>query len=126
LQFCDDVVDLAALHSSAHGQFRYNLHVVLENPDHLHDVSSQRLRCLREMIVASCSKKDWRLSRVGLVSNHSHILLGCDVTVAPLDVALSLLNNIAYAQGMRPVLEFGAYLGTFGAYDRDAIRQALR
>ncbi len=126
LQFRDDVVDLVAIHSSAHGQFRYNLHLVLKNTDQLHDVSGERLRCSREKIVATCSKKEWCLSRIGLVSNHMHILLGCDVTDSPLDVALSLLNNIAFAHGMRPMLEFSAYLGTFGVYDREAIRRALR
>lgn len=126
LQFCDDVVDLAAIRSSAHGQFRYNLHVVLETTDHLHGVNSERLRRSREMVIGTCGKKEWLLSRIGLVSNHMHILVGCIVTDSPLDVALSLLNNIALAHDIRPVLEFIDYLGTFGVYDREAIRRALR
>jgi hypothetical protein len=57
------------------------------------------------------------------VSNHLHILLGCSVDESPQMVALALMNNIAYAFEMKPVLEFSFYAGTFGPYDRGAIRK---
>ena len=41
--------------------------------------------------------------------------------VSPLDVGLALLNNLAYVHGMRPVFQFGGFLGTFGEYDQRAV-----
>jgi hypothetical protein len=77
------------------------------------------------MIVRAASTKNWRLSRIGLLSNHIHILLSCNVTDSPESVALSLLNNLAYVRGMRPVFRFSYFVGTFGSYNRDAIRNRL-
>ena len=40
---------------------------------------------------------------------------------SPEEVALSYLNNGAYACGMKPVFQFGYYAGTIGEYDRGAV-----
>jgi REP element-mobilizing transposase RayT len=124
-QFHDPLVDLAALRASAHGRFIHSLHVVLENLEHLHDTRQEWLAASRAMVIAACRKKGWLLARLGLVSNHLHALVGCDVSEAPSDVALSLMNNLAFAQGMKPVFEHSFYVGTFGPYDHGAIRRRL-
>lgn len=77
------------------------------------------------MLIAACRRKGWLLSRLALVGNHLHVLMGCDVTDAPRDAALSLMNNLAFAHGMKPVYEYSFYVGTFGAYDHHAIRHRL-
>jgi hypothetical protein len=35
------------------------------------------------------------------------------------------MNNLAYVQGMKPMFRFSYYVGTFGPYDRGAIRRGL-
>jgi REP element-mobilizing transposase RayT len=125
VQFHDEQVDLSVARTSAHGQFLCNLHIVLENAEHLPDAREDTLVAVRRMLVAACLKRRWLLSRVGVASNHVHVLVGCDVGDAPRAVALSLLNNLAYAQGMVAAYEFSYYAGTFGNYDRDAIRRAV-
>ncbi len=77
------------------------------------------------MIVCTARKKEWRLARIGILSNHIHVLLGAAVTESPASVALSLMNNLAYVQRMKAVLRFSFYVGTFGSYDRDAVRRRL-
>ena len=67
----------------------------------------------------------WAMARIGLASNHVHLLLGCALEDDPLSVAVGLMNNVAYAHGMTPVLQYSFYAGTFGNYDRDAIRRSL-
>jgi hypothetical protein len=124
-QFHDPDVDLAALRATAHGRFTHSLHLVFENAEHLCDTRQEWLFKSRAMLVAACRKKDWLLSRVGLVSNHLHVLLGCDVADAPREVALSLINNLAYAHDMKSVYKFSFYVGTFGPYDHGAIRRRL-
>lgn len=124
-QFHDPSIDLAALRASAHGRFAHSLHVVLENADHLCDTREEWLVVTRDMVVAACRKKGWLLSRLGLVGNHLHALLGGDVAEAPREIALSLMNNLAFAHGMKRVFEHSFYVGTFGCYDHGAIRRLV-
>jgi len=79
---------------------------VTENDGGWHEVREELLSGVRNMIMNAAKKKGWRLSRIGLLSNHLHILLGAAVTESPQSVALSLMNNIAYVSGMTPVLKF--------------------
>jgi REP element-mobilizing transposase RayT len=125
LQFHDPAIDLAEANTGNYGQFAYGLQVVVENAGGWSEVRESVLAESRSMIVRASAKKAWRLSRIGLVSNHLHILLGAGVTESPAEVALSLMNNLAYGQGMKPVFRFSYYVGTFGPYDRDAVRRGV-
>jgi REP element-mobilizing transposase RayT len=125
LQFHNPQILLDELRASGHARSLYNLHLVFETADHLHDVSEEWLRTNRSKFTAICGRKGWRLSRLAQVSNHMHALVGCDIAESPCAVALSLLNNLAYAHGMKPVFEYSFYVGTFGNYDHNAIRMKL-
>ena len=125
LQFFDEAANLKEPQFSNHGRYLHNLHIVIENRDHLHNVHEDVLRKLRSMIIRSCAQKQHLLARIGLVSNHMHLLLGCNNVCSPQSVALALMNNMAYALGMKAISEFSYYVGTFGPYDRNAIRRAL-
>lgn len=126
LQFHDASVNLGADRISSHGRFIHSLHVVLENESGWNEIRNDVLIRSRRMIIDSAAKHLWGLARIGIVSNHVHVLLTADVTESPESVALSLMNNLAYVQGMRPVLRFSYYVGTFGEYDRAAVRRKLR
>lgn len=54
-----------------------------------------------------------------------HLVLGCNLTDSPVEVVLGYLNNLAHAQGMRRVYQYGYFVGTVGEYDLGAIRQSL-
>jgi hypothetical protein len=58
----------------------------------------------------------------GILPDHVHLALGCPIDVAPIDVALGFLNNLAFVHEMRPVFQFGAFIGTFGEYDSGAVK----
>ncbi len=126
LQFQDRTVNLGEEQIGSHGKFVHGLQVVVENACGWHEIRDEVLAGSREMIVRASASKGWRLARIGLLSNHIHILLGCSMSDSPASVALSLLNNLAYAQGMTPAFRFSYYVGTFGPYDRNAIRQMIR
>ena len=125
LQFHDAQVDLTIVRRSSHGEYRYALQVVIESESGWHDVRSSVLTAYRQAIVASCRKHGWLLSRIGLLSNHVHILVGPCIEDSPMDVALVLLNNMAFTQGMKPMFRTSFYVGTFGEYDRGAIWHGL-
>lgn len=124
-QFHDNRIDLARPRLSNHGQFLHSLHIVLENDGGRNEIRPDAIRLTLAKIEAVAIKKQWLLSRIGLVANHMHILLGADVTEKPRSIVLSLMNNLAYAFGMKRIYRPSFYVGTFGAYDRDAIRLKL-
>ena len=115
-------LDLSKPLIGTYGQYLNSLHVVFETVDSWHEVRESQLHRVREIIVRAAKKKSWRLSRIGLLSNHVHVLLGVAVTECPQSVALSLMNNVAYAYDMQRILKFSYYVGTFGGYDRGAVR----
>ena len=125
IQFHDAEVDLNSVMRSSHGEYRYALHIVIESESDWHEVRPVVLKSYRDAIIKSCAKHNWRLSRIGLLSNHLHILVGPAVDISPNDVALVFLNNMAYSQGMKPLFRFSFFTGTFGEYDRGAIWNAM-
>ncbi len=125
LQFHDTQVDLTSVRRSSHGEFRYALQVVIESESGWHDVRSSVLTAYLQAIIASCRNHGWLLSRIGLLSNHVHVLLGPCVEDSPMEVALVLMNNMAFTQGMKPMFRSSFYVGTFGEYDRGAIWKGL-
>jgi hypothetical protein len=74
------------------------------------------------MIERASARHGERLSRVGMLPDHIHLTLRCAAQRLPQDVALSYLNNLAYARGMRPEFKYGYCVGTIGEYDRGAAR----
>jgi REP element-mobilizing transposase RayT len=125
LQLIDATVDLARPRLSSYGQFLNSLQIVVQNRGNYNEVSEPVLAAMRSAIIGCCEEKEYLLSQIGLVANHMHILLGCDVNASPQAVSLSLLNNLADAIGMRASFKYSFYTGTFGPYDRDAIRMHL-
>jgi REP element-mobilizing transposase RayT len=111
---------------SGHAQFCYNLHLVLVSRDRDIEIRPQVLEARRAMLLAAAAKKGHLIGKGQIVADHLHLALGCRLSESPQDVALGYLNNLAYADGMKPLFQFGYYAGTFSRYDLDAIRQKLR
>ena len=114
-------VDLSKPSFSSHGEYWYNLHVVLVNDERWMEIREDVLEKIHSMVERAASKHGDRLSRVGLVADHVHVTMGCPIGRSPEEVALSYLNNCACACGMKPVFQFGYYVGTIGEYDRGAV-----
>lgn len=115
-------VDLSLARCTGSGRYWYNLHIVLVHRERWAEVREDVLQRIHDMILGASAAKGYWLSRAGILADHVHLALGCPIGVAPADVALGFLNNLAYAQGMRPVYQFGGYIGTFGEYTNHALR----
>jgi REP element-mobilizing transposase RayT len=115
-------VDLSQAQFSTHGRYIYNLHLALVHRDRWRDVRRDRLEASRDMILRASETKGYRLSRVSLLADHLHLVLGCGYKEPPHEVALSYLNNLAYVQGMKDIYCYSYYVGTFGEYDMGAVR----
>ncbi|MBN2216378.1 MAG: transposase, partial [Pirellulales bacterium] len=114
-------VNLATACFSAHGQFWYNLHVVLVNQRRWMEIRQDVLDTLGQMIDRVAAKYECRLSRVALLPDHMHMTMGCRIDRSPEEIALAYLNNLAFACGMKTVFQPGYYVGTIGEYDRGAV-----
>jgi len=55
------------------------------------------------------------------VADHVHLTLGAQPKESPAEVALRYMNNLAFASGMKPIFEFGYFVGTFGEYNLKVI-----
>lgn len=119
LRFPD--VDLSATRYSSHGQFIHNLHLVFVHERRWCEYEDEVMWKVTDMIRKAAKSKEHLLSAAGVLPDHVHLSIGCGISDAPREVALSYLNNLAYAQGMQPVYQFGYYAGTFGKYDLGAI-----
>jgi REP element-mobilizing transposase RayT len=124
-QYFDPEVDLAQVRRSSYGEFIINLHLVLNNRDQLPNLSNEWLQTNYEMFPRIAKSKGHMLSRVGVAANHFHVTLGASVRESPAEVAMSYLNNLAYAHGSKRVFQAGFYVGTFGRYDLAVVRRNL-
>ncbi len=114
-------VDLSKARHTTHGKYWCNLHVVFKNDGRWREIRDDVLRSQRDMLLRVSRSKGDLLSRAGIVPDHVHLTLGCHLEETPLDIALGYMNNLAYAQGMRPVFRFSSFAGTFGEYDLGAV-----
>lgn len=115
-------VDLSAPSETLSGRYWYNLHLVL--------VSRQRERChdaahlamLRDQSQRIAERKGHKVSTLSVMPDHVHMALRGNLEHAPEEIALSFMNNLAYAAGQKPLWQFGYYIGSFGEYDMNAVR----
>jgi REP element-mobilizing transposase RayT len=124
-QFANSECDLGQKRRSSHGEFIYNLHLVVVHQQRFVEIREKFFRRSFEMILGNAAKKNHLISRLSLLADHLHWTLGCAIDESPLEVGLSYLNNLAFVHGMRPLFEFGFFAGTFGPYDMNAIRRKL-
>ncbi len=116
-------VDLSRPVFSDHGRYVYNLHLVLVHVERWRQASEAFLDATRDTVLKAARQKGHRLSRLAILADHVHLTFGAPYERSPEEIALSYLNNLAYAHGMQPVYQFGYYVGTFGEYDMDAVRK---
>ncbi len=114
-------VDLSKPSFTSHGKYWYNLHVAIVNVERWMEVRHSVLSRLCDMIERAAARHGDRLSCLAVLPDHIHLTMGCEIGRSPEAVALSYLNNCAYSCGMRPMFQYGYYVGTFGEYDRGAV-----
>lgn len=118
----DPSLDFSAPSESLSGRYWYNLHIVLVTQDRERIVDGPRLALVRDQSLGIAAKKGHKIGELSIVPDHLHIALRGDIEQSPQDIALSYLNNLAYALGQNAVWQFGYYAGTFGEYDMGAVR----
>jgi REP element-mobilizing transposase RayT len=123
LQIVDPAIDLMQPRFTAHGRHSCNLHIVMVHAGRWSDSRTESWMAIRDMIRKASSAKGHLLARAGIVTDHVHLSLGIHPDEAPGKVALSYMNNIAFAYGMQPVLMHSCYVAGFGEYDLGSIHE---
>lgn len=124
LQFVNPEVDLSKVRFTSHGRFVCNLHIGLRFSESVMPLSTKDLEDVRSVVRRTADQHGWQLSRLGLLKDHLHLVVGTTTTDAPATVALAFLNNIAWAFGMKPVLWKSCYVGTVGEYSVGAVQDS--
>jgi REP element-mobilizing transposase RayT len=81
-------VDLSKPTFSSHGQFWYNLHIVLDTELRDMMVQEEVLQRLHNVVEAAALKHRHTLSRLALLGDHIHMTMGCPIVQSPETVAL--------------------------------------
>ena len=119
LQIVNPEIDLGRSRYTAHARYHCNLHVVLRYQSRPEKPDADEL--VRSVIKRAAASKGHFLSRLGLLLDHLHLILGISPDESPEVVVLSYMNNIASVYGMSPVLKPSYFVGTIGEYDLGAI-----
>jgi len=122
----DDEVDLSKPTNTASGRYWYNLHLVLVVAERgrIHDPKT--LETLSRQCDAVAKKYRQWISVGSLLPDHLHVALRGDIERSPAEIALSYMNNLAYAVGQKAIWQPSFYVGTFSEYDMGAIRAKQR
>jgi REP element-mobilizing transposase RayT len=104
------------------GRYWYNLHVVLVTESRMRFTDEGSLRLMAKTCDKVSIKKSYGISRRSVMPDHIHLSLRGNVEHSPEDVALSFMNNIAFAFGQKAIFRPSYYVGTFGEYDMGAVR----
>jgi REP element-mobilizing transposase RayT len=115
-------VDLSQPTESHSGRYWYNLHLVLVVRERYRIGEAATLAKIRDTVLRICAKKSYTASTLAVLPDHLHLAVRGDIAQSPEEIALSFLNNLAYALGQRPWWEPGYYAGTFGEYSMAAVR----
>ena len=126
IQYHDSLVEISRPRTTSHGQYIYGLQVVVESQGDWNNVHKDSLNGYIHSIKNTCIRNEWLLSRIGILANHIHILVGPGATDSPENVALELLNELSKSETTIAQFKFSFYVGTFGPYNRAAIWNALR
>jgi REP element-mobilizing transposase RayT len=115
-------VDLSVPTESQSGRYWYNLHLVLVVSERYRIGEPTTLAQIRDTALRICAKKGYAASTLAVLPDHLHLAVRGVISQAPEEIALALLNNLAYVLGQRPWWQPGYYAGTFGEYGMAAVR----
>ena len=103
------------------GRYWYNLHVVLAVASHGRIRSEDDFAKLDRMVQATAEKHQYGLAARAWMPDHLHVALRGNIQESPGEIAVSIMNNTAFAMGQTAIWQPGFYVGTFSEYDVRAV-----
>lgn len=118
----DDSIRLHEPFATNSGRYWYNLHLVLVTDFRMRLTDEKSLEKLDVTCQAIARDKGYGISIRSLMPDHLHLSLRGNIVQSPEAIALSFMNNTAYAFGQRTLWRPGYYIGSFGEFDMGAVR----
>jgi REP element-mobilizing transposase RayT len=117
----DPAVALDEPSESNSGRYWYNLHVVLVVASRGRIRSEEDFAKLDRMVQATAEKHQYGLAARAWMPDHLHVALRGHIEESPGEIALSIMNNTAFAMRQNALWQPGFYVGTFSEYDVRAV-----
>jgi len=105
------------------GRYWYNLHIVLVVEHRHRFTDAESLRTIGRSCLAIAKKKGYAISTRSMMPDHLHLALRGNIEQSPEEIALVMMNNLAFAFGQNRIWQSSYYAGTFGEYDTGAVRR---
>jgi REP element-mobilizing transposase RayT len=118
-------VDLSQPTETLRSRYWYNLHLVLVVEQHARIRSWPVLTGLRDTFLQIAARKDHAVSRLSVMPSHLHAALRVEPDRSPLELVFSYQNNLVYLQQLGRLWDKGFYVGTFGEYSMQAVRNSV-
>jgi REP element-mobilizing transposase RayT len=118
----DDSIRLNEPFATNSGRYWYHLHLVLVTDFRMRITDQKSLEKINRTCQAIAKTKGYGISRRSLMPDHLHLSLSGNIEQSPEAIALTFMNNTAYAFGQRAIWRPGYYVGSFGEFDMGAVR----
>ncbi len=120
-QWYDANVRLDVMRRSRHGEYCNSLHLVLAFDERHEGCGLPVLMKVSELMQRTAKQNSHQLSCIGVLWDHVHVALGCDVKESAEHVALNYMNSLGVDGGLGRIFQHSAYIATCGAYRLGAI-----
>lgn len=121
---CNPNVDLSIPTETARGRYWCNLHLVLVIEGRFRITEPRVLAQVRDATLKVAAKKAHAISRLSVMPDHLHAALRPAPGESPVDVAFAYQNNLAHVLKLGRIWRDSFYVGTFGEYNMQAVRNA--
>jgi len=85
------------------GRYWYNLHLVLVVEHRNRFTDEESLRMIDQRYAGIAKKKGYAISTRSVMPDHLHLALRGNIEQSPEEIALAMMNNLAYAFGQNPI-----------------------
>ena len=106
------------------GRYWYNLHLVLVTELRMRFTDRSSLEKISRLCKSIADRKQYLLSIRSVMPDHLHLALRGNLEHSPLEIALAMMNNLAFAFGQNAIWRPGYYVGSFSEYDMHAVRSS--
>jgi REP element-mobilizing transposase RayT len=107
---------------TAHGEYWYNLHLVIVVQDRRNPMTrDETFKQVGQTCFKIARKHDHQIAELAIMPDHIHCSLRGNHEQSPQEIGLCFLNNLAYVLGYNRCWSEEFYVGTFSEYSVKAI-----
>jgi REP element-mobilizing transposase RayT len=119
--------DLTWASATHYGLYWYNIHLVIVAADrNIRIAKDETFETIKRTLPKIALKNGCEIAHFAIVPDHIHISLAANPKLAPFQIGMSFLNNLAYVLDVGECWRREFYVGTFSEYDLKALKGSRR